>query len=75
MEWALAHQLLSLDGWMILWTLVCHRWDRSLHTPDSVFPVDSKAFDVKAYYEQLITTASLTGLLKKENELAAGRSA
>jgi hypothetical protein len=34
--------------------------------------VDSKVFDAKAYYEQLITTTSLTGLLKKENELAAG---
>jgi vacuolar protein sorting-associated protein 51 len=30
------------------------------------------AFDAKAYYEQLITTSSLTGLLKRENELSAG---
>lgn len=31
--------------------------------------VDSSAFDAKAYYEQLITTASLPSLLKRENEL------
>lgn len=31
--------------------------------------LDSPAFDAKAYYDQLITTASLTTLLKKENEL------
>ena len=33
---------------------------------------DSPAFDSKAYYGQLITTASLTTLLKKENELLTG---
>ena len=31
--------------------------------------VDSSAFDAKAYYEQLITTASLPSLLKRENDL------
>ncbi|KAJ7067113.1 Vps51/Vps67-domain-containing protein [Mycena amicta] len=31
--------------------------------------LDSTAFDAKSYYEQLITTASLPGLLKRENEL------
>ncbi|KAI0043808.1 hypothetical protein FA95DRAFT_1469692, partial [Auriscalpium vulgare] len=31
--------------------------------------LDSPAFDARAYYEQLITTSSLTTLLKKENEL------
>lgn len=31
--------------------------------------VDSSAFDAKAYYEQLITTASLPALLKRENGL------
>ena len=35
---------------------------------------DSPAFDAKAYYDQLITTASLTTLLKKENELLTGKS-
>jgi hypothetical protein len=35
---------------------------------------DSPAFDAKAYYDQLITTASLTTLLKKENELLTGES-
>ena len=30
---------------------------------------DSSAFDAKAYYEQLITTASLPSLLKRENDL------
>ncbi|KAF8071873.1 Vps51/Vps67-domain-containing protein [Lyophyllum atratum] len=30
---------------------------------------DSTAFDAKSYYEQLITTSSLPGLLKRENEL------
>lgn len=34
---------------------------------------DSPAFDSKAYYGQLITTASLTTLLKKENELLTGK--
>jgi hypothetical protein len=34
---------------------------------------DSPAFDARAYYEQLITTSSLTALLKKENELLTGR--
>ena len=33
---------------------------------------DSPVFDSKAYYGQLITTASLTTLLKKENELLTG---
>jgi hypothetical protein len=33
---------------------------------------DSPAFDAKAYYDQLITTSSLTTLLKKENELLTG---
>ena len=33
---------------------------------------DLPAFDSKAYYGQLITTASLTTLLKKENELLTG---
>ena len=36
--------------------------------------IDSPAFDAKAYYDQLITTASLTTLLKKENELLTGES-
>ncbi|KAJ7364196.1 Vps51/Vps67-domain-containing protein [Mycena albidolilacea] len=31
--------------------------------------LDSSAFDAKSYYEQLITTASLPALLKRENEL------
>ncbi|KAJ7285141.1 Vps51/Vps67-domain-containing protein [Mycena rebaudengoi] len=31
--------------------------------------LDSPAFDPKTYYEQLITTSSLPGLLKRENEL------
>ncbi|KAG6845466.1 hypothetical protein H0H87_008826 [Tephrocybe sp. NHM501043] len=31
--------------------------------------LDSNAFDAKTYYEQLITTSSLPGLLKRENEL------
>ncbi|KAG8832634.1 hypothetical protein FRC17_000946 [Serendipita sp. 399] len=39
--------------------------------PDDPMDIDSKVFDAKAYYEQLITTTSLTGLLKKENELSA----
>ncbi|KAG6900607.1 hypothetical protein C0993_007830 [Termitomyces sp. T159_Od127] len=30
---------------------------------------DSTVFDAKSYYEQLITTSSLTSLLKRENEL------
>lgn len=34
--------------------------------------VDSPAFDAKAYYEQLITTSSLTTLLKRESELLSG---
>ncbi|KAF9490352.1 hypothetical protein BDN71DRAFT_1400104 [Pleurotus eryngii] len=33
--------------------------------------LDSSAFDAKSYYEQLITTASLSTLLKRENELLA----
>jgi Vps51/Vps67 len=36
--------------------------------------IDSPAFDAKAYYDQLITTASLTTLLKRENELLTGES-
>ncbi|KAG8807809.1 hypothetical protein FRC19_006320 [Serendipita sp. 401] len=39
--------------------------------PDDPMDIDSKLFDAKAYYEQLITTTNLTGLLKKENELSA----
>ena len=41
-------------------------------TPLSFARADSTSFDAKAYYEQLITTSSLTGLLKRENELSAG---
>lgn len=37
--------------------------------PTDPLDLDSPAFDSKAYYGQLITTASLTTLLKKENEL------
>ncbi|THH13968.1 hypothetical protein EW146_g6319 [Bondarzewia mesenterica] len=37
--------------------------------PMDPMDLDSPAFDAKAYYEQLITTSSLTTLLKKENEL------
>ncbi|VDB86695.1 unnamed protein product [Peniophora sp. CBMAI 1063] len=37
--------------------------------PMDPMDLDSPAFDPKAYYEQLITTSSLTALLKKENEL------
>jgi len=33
--------------------------------------LNSSAFDAKSYYEQLITTSSLPGLLKRENELLA----
>ncbi|KAI9511826.1 Vps51/Vps67-domain-containing protein [Russula earlei] len=33
---------------------------------------DSPAFDAKAYYDQLITTGSLTTLLRKENDLLTG---
>jgi hypothetical protein len=33
---------------------------------------DSPAFDAKVYYDQLITTAPLTTLLKKENDLLTG---
>ncbi|KAG9114457.1 hypothetical protein FRC07_007633 [Ceratobasidium sp. 392] len=35
--------------------------------------LDSPNFDAKAYYEHLITTATLPELLKKENELHQGR--
>jgi len=35
--------------------------------------VDSTAFDAKTYYEQLITTSSLPTLLKRENDLLAGK--
>ncbi|KAF8829315.1 vesicular transporter [Lentinula edodes] len=40
-------------------------------TPDDRDPMnmDSPSFDAKAYYSQLITTANLSTLLKKENEL------
>ncbi|KAF8486037.1 Vps51/Vps67-domain-containing protein [Russula ochroleuca] len=37
--------------------------------PMDPLDLDSPAFDSKAYYGQLITTASLTTLLKKENDL------
>ncbi|KAI0280816.1 Vps51/Vps67-domain-containing protein [Russula aff. rugulosa BPL654] len=37
--------------------------------PTDPLDLDSPVFDSKAYYGQLITTASLTTLLKKENEL------
>ncbi|KAF8273278.1 Vps51/Vps67-domain-containing protein [Lactarius quietus] len=37
--------------------------------PMDPMDLDSPAFDAKAYYDQLITTASLPVLLKKENEL------
>ncbi|KAI0319210.1 Vps51/Vps67-domain-containing protein [Amylostereum chailletii] len=37
--------------------------------PMDPMDLDSPAFDPKAYYEQLITTSTLTTLLKKENEL------
>ncbi|KAH9964384.1 Vps51/Vps67-domain-containing protein [Lactifluus volemus] len=37
--------------------------------PMDPMDLDSPAFDAKAYYDQLITTASLTTLLKRENEL------
>lgn len=33
--------------------------------------VDSTAFDAKAYYDQLITVSTLSGLLKRENELVS----
>lgn len=33
---------------------------------------DSSAFDARVYYDQLITTAPLTTLLKKENDLLTG---
>ncbi|KZT22051.1 hypothetical protein NEOLEDRAFT_1138609 [Neolentinus lepideus HHB14362 ss-1] len=33
--------------------------------------LDSTAFDAKAYYDQLITTASLPTLLRRENELTS----
>ncbi|KAJ3724377.1 Vps51/Vps67-domain-containing protein [Lentinula raphanica] len=41
------------------------------NTPDERDPMnmDSPSFDAKAYYSQLITTANLSTLLKKENEL------
>ena len=39
-----------------------------------IIHTDSASFDAKAYYEQLITTTTLTGLLKRENELSAGLS-
>jgi vacuolar protein sorting-associated protein 51 len=32
------------------------------------------AFDARQYYDQLITTSSLTALLKQENELLTGDS-
>ncbi|KAJ8521901.1 hypothetical protein ONZ45_g1474 [Pleurotus djamor] len=34
--------------------------------------LDSSAFDAKAYYDQLIATSSLQGLLRRENELLSG---
>jgi hypothetical protein len=51
--------------------------DLGNHSPRNCYcstnkTTDSPAFDAKAYYDQLITTASLTTLLKKENELLTG---
>jgi len=40
-----------------------------MNIPISSISTDSTAFDAKSYYEQLITTASLPALLKRENEL------
>jgi len=37
--------------------------------PQDPMDLDSPAFDAKAYYDQLITTSSLTTLLKRESEL------
>ncbi|KAI0254974.1 Vps51/Vps67-domain-containing protein [Lactifluus subvellereus] len=37
--------------------------------PMDPMDLDSPAFDAKAYYDQLITTASLPTLLKRENDL------
>ncbi|KAG2749510.1 hypothetical protein P692DRAFT_20832781 [Suillus brevipes Sb2] len=36
---------------------------------DDPMDLDSAAFDAKSYYEQLITTSSLSALLKRENDL------
>lgn len=44
------------------------------HLNQGCYDVDSPAFDAKVYYEQLITTASLPTLLKRENELMSGLS-
>jgi hypothetical protein len=41
-------------------------------SPCPSLPLDSPAFDAKAYYEQLITTSSLATLLKRESELLSG---
>ena len=46
----------------------------SSFTNNLIWPIDSPAFDAKAYYEQLITTSSLPVLLKKENEILTGLS-
>ena len=40
--------------------------------PNLGFWTDSPNFDAKAYYEHLITTATLPELLKKENDLVQG---
>ncbi|KAG9051165.1 hypothetical protein FS837_011280 [Tulasnella sp. UAMH 9824] len=39
--------------------------------PTDPMDVDSTAFDAKAYYDQLITVSTLSGLLKRENELVS----
>ncbi|KAG8986018.1 hypothetical protein FRB90_004271 [Tulasnella sp. 427] len=39
--------------------------------PADPMDVDSTAFDAKAYYDQLITVSTLSGLLKRENELVS----
>ncbi|CAE6495255.1 unnamed protein product [Rhizoctonia solani] len=44
----------------------------SLRSKDPM-DLDSSNFDAKAYYEHLITTATLPELLKKENELVQGK--
>ena len=59
------------DPW-ILWILVRATCALSLVYAKLNICTDSPAFDPKAYYEQLITTSSLTALLKKENELLTG---
>ncbi|KAG8892848.1 hypothetical protein FRC01_013918 [Tulasnella sp. 417] len=39
--------------------------------PSDPMDVDSSAFDAKGYYDQLITVSTLSGLLKRENELVS----